>query len=403
MSAYILIHLLLATVPVSGSVHPAPPETAQLRPDTVLSPPAGPTIALFESGSTEVVSIRASVPLVERPEEAGAGQILRIQARQRMSGLAERVGARVDVHRTPATLVYQVSGPTQDLDFLAWILREGMAAPDRNRLDAARDEARLALERRLETPEGALGLRLRRALAPGAVPYTGTLSSLERLDGSRVSAVWARSHHRPDVRVVVAGRIEPTLVLAALADLGLPESAPQPQTPPGDPPAMTQPDPEVIRHWVARAFPVDEGSGAAVLVAARHLTGVLQEEPGDYETAVEIWEPGPGQALVISGAAYPRAQQAMRERISGLLAEALRNLDSSRVEELAAALRAELRYTARTPWGLADLVGQGWDASGDPDGAERLMSQLTRVRADDIRDLLEALAAGPTVEEEIRP
>lgn len=31
------------------------------------------------------------------------------------------------------------------------------------------------------------------------------------------------------------------------------------------------------------------------------------------------------------------------------------------------------------------------------------MSQLTRVRADDIRDLLEALAAGPTVEEEIRP
>lgn len=403
MPALLLTQLLLASTLAVGAPSAAGYASGQLRPDTTLALPGGPTVALLQTGSSEVVSIRASVPFTERPDEAGAGQLLRILARDRMAGLADRVGATVEVHRTPSALVYQISGASQDLDFLAWVLREGMSAPEASRFDGARRELVTDLERRLETPEGALGLRLQRALAPGSIPLPGTLGSLERLDPSRLSAAWARSHHRPDIRVVVAGRINPTLVMAALADLGLPDSAPEPQVPPGEPLAEAQPSPEVIRHWVGRAYRLDDGSGAAALVASRHLARVLQESPGDYEAGVELWELETGQALVVSGAAYPRSQQAMRTRVAGLLSEGLERLDQGRVRELAEELRAELRYTARTPWGAADLVGQGWDAGFGPDGVDVLMAALTSLDQGQVRSLLEGLSGTSPVQEEILP
>jgi predicted Zn-dependent peptidase len=403
MSATLLKHFFLASALVAGALAVPGHASAQLLPDTTLTLPGGPTVAVLQLGASEVVSIRASVPFSERPEEAGAGQLLRIQARDRMTNLADRVGATVEVHRTPSALVYQISGAGQDLDFLAWALREGMAAPESGRFDAARREVVTDLERRLETPEGALGLRLRRALAPGSVPLTGTLASLERMDPSRLTAAWARSHHRPNVRVVVAGRIDPTLVMAALADLGLPDSAPEPHIPPGEPLAEAQPAPEVIRHWVGRAYRLDGDAGATALVASRHLARVLQESPGDYEAGVELWGLETGQALVVSGAAYPRSQQAMRSRVAGLLSEGLDRLDQSRVRELAEELRSELLFAARSPWGAADLVGQGWDAGFGPDGVGVLIAALESLDEGRVRALLEGLSGTTPVQEEIRP
>lgn len=392
MPAFVLISLALV-----ASVDPG------LRPDTVLEPPGGPAIAVFEAGSSDVVSIRVSVPLAEDPGEAGAGQLLRIQARDRMESLAARVGARVEVHRTPLALVYQVTGAAQDLDFLTWILREGMAPPDPVRFETARREAFEELERRRETPEGTLALRMRDSLAPGVAPLQGSRGSLDRLNPSRLSALWARSHHRPHVRIVVAGRIAPTVLLTSLSELGLPEEAPHPTFPPVQLTGEPVPSPEVIRHWVARGYRLDGSSGAAVWVTARHMSRVLQESPGDYEAAVELWELQTGRALVISGAAYDWSRQAMRNRVAELVGEGLQRLDEERARQTARELIAELRRAARHPWGLADLVGQAWDAGEGPDGAARLIEELQSVGAAEVRALLERLADATPVQEEIRP
>jgi predicted Zn-dependent peptidase len=408
MPAPIVTFLILLAASLARGAEPAPaPGSVQdarpLAPDTVFRIPGGPTIAVFETGASETVSIRVAVPFTEAPGEAGVGQLLRVQAQARMEPLAARIGARAEVHRTPSALAYQVSGSVQDLDFLAWILREGMAAPEERRLEAARRQVRSELERRIETPEGTLALRLRASLAPGAPPLQGSLGTLDRVQTGHLAYAWARTHARRELRIVAAGRVDPTLLLAALADLGLPDTGPGPARPPpestGEPPG----DPEVIRHWTARAYRIDEHVGGQALVAARHLAELVRESPGDYEASVELWELGSGGALVVSGAAYDRSRHEMHTRVIGLLEEGTRNLDETRIRTLSSELRAELRLAGRSPWGLADLVGQAWDSGNGPDGAGRLLEELRRVEATDVRRLLEVLSGQSPVAEELRP
>jgi len=373
-----------------------------LRPDTILRPDGGPSIAVFHGGASEVVSIRASVPLIEAVEEGGAGQLLRIQAQARMESLAGRIGARVEVHRTTRSMIYQVSGSVQDLDYLSWILREGMGPPEASRFDAAARQALVDLQRQLETPEGTLARRLVQSLSPGIPPLQGSEGVLERLDASRLSAIWARSHVRPEVRVVVVGRVDPTLLLATLADLSLPEEGPRPQLPPIASTGESRGSPEVIRHWMARAFLLDD-VGAASLISSRHLSLLLRESPGDFEASVELWEVGAGRALIFSGAAYSRSRQALQTRLAGLLNEGLQSLDATRVRRIAAELEREIRLASRHPWGLAELAGQAWDSGGSPDGVAELIEEIERTTTEEVRAFLQGLAERTPVVEELRP
>jgi hypothetical protein len=403
-AALAALTVALPTEPLS----PSSPDTV-LRapgaccPDTILRPEGGPTLALFRAGSSEVVSIRASVPLNETMEEAGAGQLLRIQALERMESLASRIGARAEVHRTPQALVYQVSGSVMDLDYLGWILREGMAAPQSGRVDAAIRHARIELQRQMETPEGVLARRLVQALAPGTPPLTGSEGVLDRMDASRLTAIWARTHARRDVRVVVVGPVEPPLVLAAVSDLGLPEEGPTPQLPPLETTGDSRGSPEIIRHWMARAFELEEGTEAVALVVSRHLARLLRESPGDYEASVELWEVGRRRALVLSGAAYPRSRQALQSRLAGLLDEGLQALGPPLTRALITELETEIRLAARDPWGLAELAGQAWDTGGGPWGMAELLVALDGVASNDVRNLLETLAGRTPIQEELRP
>lgn len=400
LAALTLFVLFAGVAPAQDGSQVPPPDG--LRPDTVLQPGDGPAIAVFHVGSSEVVSIRVSVPLTETAEEAGAGQLLRIQARDRMESLASRIGARVEVHRTAGALVYQVSGSVQDADFLGWILKEGMGPPQSSRFDAAVREARVELQRQLETPEGTLARRLVQGLSPGTSPLQGTEGILDRMDPSRLSAIWARSHVRQDARVVVVGRLDVPLILAAISDLGLPQEGPTPQFPPLQMTGESLGAPEIIRHWTARAFSLPDG-GAVGLIASRHLSLLLQESPGDYEASVELWEVGRNRALVLSGAAYPRSRQSLQNRLQGLLQEGLERLDETRVQWLAAELETEVRLAARYPWRLAELAGQAWDTGRGPGGVADLVQELRGATAGEIQAFLQELQATEPVVEELRP
>ena len=379
------------------------PAAASFQPDELLRPPGGPEIAVFHSVPPEVVSFRLSVPLLESRDEAGAGQLIQLQAQERITVLAARIGARAEVHRTPQALVYEVSGASADLDFLAWILREGLRRPSSEEFEGARRQLQVELDRRMETPQGVLFLRVREALAPGAISVAGAPGSLDRMDISRVQAVWARSHRRQDLRLVVAARLPSELILSAVSGLGLGPETVVPQLPPLQDTGAPRPTPEVIRHWTVHAFAMGSGPEAASLVGARWMAEVLREAGGDFEAGVEIWDMGEARALVLSGAAYPRSRQSMDSRIRSLPADAAARLTDSDVRRMADGLRTDIILEGRTPWGLTELVGQAWDSGHGPDGVELLLSNLASLSHQQVLGFLQFLANAIPLREELHP
>ncbi len=387
----------------TGAAYPGTTDPRIFRPHAELTLPGFPRTTLYRTGSDDVVTLRLSIPLEESPEEAGAGQLLRSLAQDRMEILAARVGARARVTRHGTALVYEISGASQDLDFLAWILREGLAPPDMGRFQEVRRTALAQVARRLETPQGVLALQLREALAPGSPPPQGTISGLERMDAARLSAVWARSHRLDAALLVVVANLPTEVILASLTDLGLPEAGPHPALPPGAPTGEPRPRPEVIRLWLAEGWSIEGGRDPRALVAVRLISETIQDRRGDYELGVELWEVGRRWALVLSGAAYPRSQQAMRTRLQGLLRETAERITEEGVRLHSAEVRREFMDTARTPWGLAELAGQALDMGEGPDEMESMIQELTQLEAGDLRRFLESLSAGTPVRQEVRP
>lgn len=359
-------------------------------------------MAIFRAAPPEVVSIRLSIALDESPTEAGAGQLLRIQAVDRMAPLAARIGAHVEVHRTQHALVYELTGSLADLDFLGWILREGLLPPANERFEESRRILRADLERQLETPQGVLHFRTRQALVPGSGSVFGGVSALERLTPAALSTFWERSYRPSSVKIVVAGRVPGALVRSFLGDLGFPEGPLPPPSPPGNLANATA-SPQVVRSWLVMARPLPAGSEAASLVGARWIGEVLRAADGDFESAVEIWDLPNGRGLVLTGASYPRSRQAMERGIGAVLTEAADRLTPEITQRLADEVRTEILLTARTPWGLADLAGQAWDTGSGPNGVQTFLTTLANLDAAVVQNLLRTLTTVTPVRQELRP
>ena len=375
-----------------------PPEA-----DGVLPIPGGPELALVRTAAQEVASIRVAIPLTEEETGAGAGFLLAAEADARMRALAGRVGASAEARRTSHAVVYHVAGAVSELDHLASILREGMGPPEPVVQEASVRRLRAEHERRLETPRGVLAARLRQALAPSAPSVFGTAGSLDRMSASRLQAVWDHTHLRGPARVVVAGSVPPELALLLVNDLGLRDEPSGPAPTGGDDTGSPLPEPEVIRHWVALGYPIRSGDEAGALVTARFLGEEEETGGGDYEVGIEIWEAGGGTALVVTGAAYPRSREAMEARLGSMFADAARSITEEDVRRLSEALRTEVLLAGRTPWGLAELVGQAWDAGRGTAGADDLAGTLDGLGAVGIIGLLGALDRAAPVREELRP
>ncbi len=397
MSVTALLTTLLLSAPGPAQ------ESSGLYPDEVLSPPGGPEVVVFRDVSPEVVSLRLSVHLEEVPGEGGAGELIRIQAEDRMRTIANRIGAKAEVHRTPRVLVYQVTGAAADLDFLGWVLREGLKPPAHEDFEAARRLLRVEGDRAAETPQGLLSLRLHRALAPGVPPRYGSQDELDRMTPSRLVGIWERSHRRDGARLVVAGRIPAELVLALTVDLRLPSGEPTAGPPEPEEVRASPTSPEVIRHWTAAAYPISEWDDAVGLVVGSWLGEVVRTEEGDFELGADIWDVGGRRALVVSGAAYSRSRQPMMNRTNALLGDAAAALTEDTVRRIREDLRTELLASTQSAWGLAELAGQAWDAGHGPEGLARLLDALEHVNYGEVRRLLEATAAATPIREQLDP
>jgi len=391
---------LLALLFVAQS---APAGGLGFRADETLTVPGGPDVTVFRSAAPEVISLRLSFPLKEDRGEAGAGQILRLMAEDRMRPLARRVGARAEVHRTPEAVVYQVSGPIEDLDFLGWVLREGIRQPPGQDFEAALRRVRVENDRRMETPEGVLVTRIRDSLAPNSPSVFGTAGSLDRTDAMRLTAIWERSHRRDNARLVVVGRLPDELVLALARDLDIPAGSQSTALQPGDETDSPDPAPEVIRHWIVEGYRIMRGDEASALVVAWWLADHARTTTNDFEIGVEIWNIDGSRALVVSAAAYPRFRASMEGSLEGLFQDAVELMTEDDVSSVSQQLRTGIIMSGRSPWGLAELVGQAWDAGSGPEGVETLVADLDVLTRVQVLALVRALEEASPVREELIP
>jgi predicted Zn-dependent peptidase len=395
--------LLLGSVP-TGHATPAPPgDPTRFTADLVVKLPGSPETHVFVHPGSGVVALRVSIPVGESAEEAGAGQLVRALAEDRMRSMARRIGARASAERTSEGIVYQVAGPASEIDFLVWILNEGLRPPEADRFHEVRRTQLAEVLRRQETPQGVLALRVRGAAGGSALPLLGSSVALERMHAGVVAAVWARSHGRDRARIVAVGDITPEVVLSALGNLDLPATPAEPHAPPGGAVADPRPTPQIIRHWVAEAWPLERARDPRALVAVALLGDRIRETGGDYELGAEVWETGGRWTLVVSGAAYPRAQQAMRNRLRGLLAEAEGAVTDPAVGRHAARIRGEILLQASTPWGFADLVGEALDFGVESTQVAGVLDELATMDGASVRSFLAALQARTPIREEVRP
>jgi hypothetical protein len=205
------------------------------------------------------------------------------------------------------------------------------------------------------------------------------------------------------VRIVVAGQLPIEVILAAVGGLGLPEEGPVPTLPPSQALDVSRPDPEVIRHWLALAYPLPADADAAALVTARWIAEVVRDEAARFESGVEIWDVQGQRVLVLSGAAYPQDRAAAVRALEALPRTSADRLTGDAALRLAQEARAEIELAGRTAWGLTELVGQAWDVGRGPDGVDTLLSDLAGLQLDDVALLLETLAASSPLREELAP
>lgn len=373
-------------------------------PDTVLAPPGGPRIILLSASGEGIAALRISVPLTEGPAEAGAGRILRDLTLARLESLARPAGVRVRASRTPWGLAYTVEGAAADFEYLAYLVRQAVVAPEVN--SPTFEEARLRLaeeaSRGIETPRDFLTATLRRGVAKGVPPLEGTPSTVATLDAASVLDLWRRTHQSRTMTLVASVPVVPEVVLAATRGLGAPDGAPSDPLDAPPPPAGPS-DIQTLRHWRGVSYSGgaagDPLGPTAALLTADYVATVAD----GFEMAVELWELPDRWALTILGSAYERGTRAMERAVAEALQGARDTLTPQSVADARARVRREILLRARTPSGLVSVVGRATDASGDPLAALAYLDDLERIDADRVRAFFDELLASGPVTAEVDP
>jgi predicted Zn-dependent peptidase len=372
-------------------------------PATVVSIPSGARVAKLAAPGAPALAIRLSVSIDESASEAGSAHLLQVLAVERAKSRATPLGIRVDGIRTPWGIAYTVTGAATELDQLVSLIRDAVAEPDftEESFQATRRTLRQQLLRNQETPGARAFAELRAKAIPGTPPPQGTPASLDRITRTGLRDFWRRTHGATAMTIVVAGDVPDAALLSAFEGLGSARSAPPRAagTAASAPPPATQ----TYRHWYGEAFAIPDPLNPHAPVVALLVADQLHTMADSLEATVQLWETDAGTVLAVVGAAYPAAANRMRARLSGLLASVRTGATPARVQEAAARARQDLLERARTPAGLAGVVGSLMDATGEPGAARRLLDGLNGVTPESTRAFLGQLAARTPLRAEVRP
>jgi len=372
----------------------APPDTTRDRPKPAQSAPA---ITVHTQPALPVVALRMSIVAGDPPGYAGAGHLFQHLLLPSLEEQAARVGGRVQAIRGSDAIVYSVIGPASELDYLAGILRSALRVPAAaNGAIMLQSLSALAGERasERETAPAYVRASLRSQLFPADLPAAGTDGAATRLQSADLADVWGEIYAPERVSVVAVGDV--SLGAVERAFRSLPAASPAGRLAPDAAdtlPALGADTPQATRGWIGSAWRADSAEPAALSVAARLLRNSLRRRMTRSTVEVEHWWTHQGQALALVVATPDSLTPAARRTVGGALATLGTGVNDEAVRAAAAAVRREMLFYSRTPERMAELLGEFADRGGGRDAAQRYYAALGTVTEDDVRRVLEQLAA----------
>jgi predicted Zn-dependent peptidase len=372
---------------------------AALAGDTV------PAVTVHRQPGLPVVALRMAL-LADDPQGfAGAGHLMQHLHLPAMEEQAARVGARVQALRTSDALVYTVTGPAAELDYLAGVLRGALTAPRPAQPQLLMALNALAEERGAERETAASYVRatLRQGVFPGELPAAGTPASARRLETAPLDALWGEMYSPVRLAVVAVGDVRAEQVTRALR--GIPAAAGERlvEAMPDTAPALAADTPQATRAWIGWAASAPADDPASLSVAARLLGNRLRRGMAGSAVEVEHWWTHRGHALAIVVATQGPRAAAARRTVSGAVAGVLGALDEEAVRDAVAGVRRDLLFYSRTPERMAEVLGAFADRGGEPDAAQRFFAALDGVTEASVRAMLEGVRASQAVTVGIAP
>jgi predicted Zn-dependent peptidase len=405
---------LAAAAPEARPQTAAPGDTAgPLGPVAVVRPAGGPLVVVREQPESRLVAMRVAVALREPAGEAA--RVLAEVVRARLESGAAELGARAAVELAPAHLVFRVVGPAAEFERLAALLQRGLAAPagtTATALDAARIQARARAAAEHDTPGPRLRSMLREALFPGLAGTRDGEGGPAPLTAGRLARWWAASARPSRVTVTVAGGVEAARVAAAFEDWPAAGGARERERDPPGPVAPRTPPPtaQVVYRAAGLGYRAHRLDPAALAVAAALLERQLARS-GIPGARAEVWWSGGNRALVLfaseraedAGSRDGRPGAPLRERLEAVMADVAGRPAAAEVLRARRRLVRDILFAARTAEGMAEVLGQMLDRTGEPLAAHRFVAALQRVDPRAVQAALRALSRTRAEAVEVAP
>ena len=371
---------LLCISPLIGvDPHPVGAPGDPLVPDSVLAIPAGPTLILERAEGVPVVGIRVSAPL--DPPWPGAARILVEQALNRARIRAESIGAELWGGVQDGRIAFHAIADARYADELAWVVRLLTAEPDAAGSGAPIARERARLDQLGETARGRMIIEMEGRILGG-----GGGGALPVPSVGDVREMWARSHARDRLRILVLGDLPLHWVFAELSRIGAPPGRSVGN--PFVPPSRALPFPESpLYSWAAAAFTLGPPRDPAVLATVAALRSGLRaaEVPNAAVNLVEGLDDRSGWLGLAARAPRRRDADAALESALSLLTEA--GLDAWWMRGAAEA-REDFIATASTPAGWLTLADRYFSRDGT-NSARTALNRLVELRRQDLDPVLE--------------
>lgn len=367
-----------------------------------------PTIVFRELNEPGLVAIRLSIRAEDPPGLEGAGRVLQLLSRDHLLAEAEALGAKLEVSRSPSHLIYSIVGPSGQFPGMAGIIRRATERPalSPQGLAVARALANREAAADMETPDRLVRRRLQSALFPLLRPPSGEAETIAALEADDLEWYWARSFRPEAFVLVIVGRADPETVFSTFRRWPDPPNAPRapPRVPiPGLRSGTTLP--EVIHPWAGVGYVVTNADPVVLTVAAALIDERLATL-GLSAAHSEIWWGADRLGLTLVGGAGNGQADGANVRISELLEAAipaaLTGATPTRILTIRRSLYGKMLLRGRSPDGLAELIGELADRTGDPTGIESFLARLATIQPGPVRTFLRSLLnREPTVVEVI--
>lgn len=166
----------------------------------------------------------------------------------------------------------------------------------------------------------------------------------------------------------------------------------------------------MVSSWVGLGYPL-EGEDPVVVAVAAHLIDDRLATQGLRSAAAELWWDAGRLGIAVIGAALPGPPvegdgdiaRSLADRLGALVRGMAHSATAASVRRARDDLELRILLGARTPTGLASLIGELADRAGDPEAAPDFVTALARLDESEVLALLDRLSYQAPILVEVAP